>query len=246
MCDSIGVLYEDNHTLAVNKPAGTLVQGDATGDPTLLDTAREYVRQSRGKPGNVYLSVLHRLDRPVSGVVMFARTSKAAARLAEAFRRRTVGKIYLALVEGALPEDEGDCVNWLQKDRAANHSRVTNSKAPGAKQARLHYRDLGPAPQNRRWVEVAPETGRSHQIRVQLAHLGCPITGDLRYGASSGLGHWIALHALQLIAPHPTRKESVRVRAPLPDIWAAFGTPPVDTRAGSDMLEDVPDGGPEE
>ena len=226
MTAALPILYEDNHCLAVDKPAGRLVQADATGDATLLDDAKSYIQEKYGKPGNVYLASLHRLDRPVSGAVLFARTSKAAKRLADAFRRGAVEKLYLALVAGVPVSRSEECVDWLRKDEAANRVHITEPGAPGAKEARLRYKVLGDAADGRAWLAVWLQTGRTHQIRVQLAQLGCPVVGDLRYGHGPKLGHWIALHAWQLTFPHPTRQEPVTVTAPVPTAWKSFGRAP--------------------
>ncbi len=212
------VLFEDNHCLALNKPAGMLVQGDRTGDPTLADAAGSYLRQRYGKPGRVFVGVVHRLDRPVSGVVLLARTSKAASRLAEQFRRGSVGKRYLALVEQAPQPPSGTLVHHLAKDEATNRTRVVGARHAGARLARLRYRVVTQHPGGA-LLEVEPETGRSHQIRVQLAACGAIIVGDVRYGSRRRLGNMLALHASQLEFEHPTREERLRVEAPLPASW---------------------------
>jgi 23S rRNA pseudouridine1911/1915/1917 synthase len=215
----LDVLYEDNHCLAVSKPAGLLVQGDQTGDRTLVDAATHYLREQYGKPGRVYLGVVHRLDRPVSGVVLLARTSKAAARLSQQFREGRVRKVYHALVERSPPDEQGALEHHLRKDTASNRTHVVDAEEAGARRARLRYRVLrregGAA-----LVEIEPLTGRSHQIRVQLAAAGSVIVGDVRYGSQRELGHWIALHAAELEFQHPTRNERVNVRADLPTAWA--------------------------
>jgi 23S rRNA pseudouridine1911/1915/1917 synthase len=202
----------------VDKPAGLLVQADRTGDPTLLDAAREYLRSKYQKPGNIFVAAVHRLDRPVSGVVLLARTSKAATRLAEQFRTGQVEKKYLALVEERPPENAATLEHHLVKDAAANRVRLAEPGEPGARLARLHYRVLDTCPGGT-LVEVGLETGRSHQIRVQLASIGCVVVGDLRYGAQRALGSWIALHAAELAFAHPTRGERIVVRTPLPESW---------------------------
>jgi 23S rRNA pseudouridine1911/1915/1917 synthase len=217
-------VYEDNHCLAVDKPAGMLVQADRTGDRTLADAARDSLRERYHKPGNIYIGVVHRLDRPVSGVVLLARTGKAAARLAEQFRNGTVRKTYLALVERPPAEDEATLENDLVKDAAANRVRVAQPDEPGAQRARLAYRSLGARPGGT-LLEVRPETGRPHQIRVQLASIGCIILGDLRYGSRRGLGPMIALHATELDFQHPTRPERIVVHAPPPESWQALLEP---------------------
>jgi 23S rRNA pseudouridine1911/1915/1917 synthase len=219
------VLLEDNHCLAVNKPAGLLTQGDATGEPSLIDAARAYLREKYHKPGNVFVGLVHRLDRPVSGVVLLARTSKAAARLSEQFRAGTVEKVYWAVVEGICRDEAGEWVDWLWKDQARNVVRTVPAGTAGAQEARLAYRVLG---RGRRGtaLELRPITGRSHQLRVQLAARGLPIVGDRKYGATSTLkaldgGHRVALHARELVIRHPTRAGAIAVVAPTPADWPA-------------------------
>jgi 23S rRNA pseudouridine1911/1915/1917 synthase len=208
---SLTVLYEDNHLLAVLKPARLLTAGDQTGDESLLDQAKAYLKKKYAKPGDVYLGLVHRLDRPVSGVVLFARTSKAASRLSEQFRKGTVRKVYQAVVEGTFLKREGELNDWLLKNEQANVVRVVPAGTPGAKSSQLRYRVL----ETRRGetlVEVNPITGRSHQIRVQLAHAGHPIQGDRKYGAKSGMEGAIALCAVELELEHPVRRERMVVR----------------------------------
>jgi 23S rRNA pseudouridine1911/1915/1917 synthase len=220
---TIEVLYEDNHCLAVNKPAGLLSQGDQTGDPSLVDWAREYLRSRYQKPGKVYVGLVHRLDRPTSGVVLLARTSKAASRLAEQFQSGMVQKIYWALIEGHPDRPEGALVDVLDKDRERNRVRVLHEPELEGREARVEYRVL----QRGRGMcklELRPLTGRSHQLRVQLASRGLPIIGDRKYGSAHVLeaadGHLrIALHARELSFRHPTRKEAIAVVAPLPADW---------------------------
>lgn len=218
---NIVVLYEDNHCLALLKPARMLTVGDATGNVTLFDLAREYIRIKYQKQGEVFLGVVQRLDRPVSGIVLFARTSKAAARLTEQFRSRTVRKTYRAVVEGKLATSEGECINWLRKDPATNIVRIVPAESRGAKLARLLFRRIRFAG-DRTLVEISPETGRSHQIRVQLAALGHPICGDKKYGSKTPLQGAIALHAAQLVFEHPTRREPMTLAAPEPVAWARW------------------------
>lgn len=215
------ILHEDNHCLVVDKPAGMLVQPDRTGDPSLLDWVREDVGRRFAKPGQVFIGIVHRLDRPVSGVVLLARTSKAAARLAAQFRDGTVEKRYWAVVEKSPDAPEGVLEDDLVKDAASNRVRVARSSERGARQARLRYAVLGARPGGT-LVEVQPDTGRPHQIRVQLASRGWIIVGDLRYGSQRELGRWIALHARELAFRHPTRKETVRVGADVPLEWLAL------------------------
>lgn len=220
------VLFEDNHCLVVNKPAGLLSMGDETGDASLVAWAMEDLRIRHQKPGNVYVGLVHRLDRPVSGVMLLAKTSKAASRLAAQFREREPEKTYLTLTEGTLRPASGELVDWLVKDNDRNHTRVAGRNATGAKEAKLKYRLLGTIPSlapsgfgSRTLVEVQPLTGRSHQIRVQLAHAGAVIVGDLRYGSQCALGAMIALHARSLTFEHPVKHEPVTVQAPLPSTW---------------------------
>ncbi|MBA3315779.1 MAG: RluA family pseudouridine synthase [Planctomycetota bacterium] len=219
--DDLEVLYEDNHCLAVNKPARLLTMGDATGERTLLDMAKDYVKRTYAKPGAVFLGVVHRLDRPVSGVVLFARTSKAAARLSEQFRERTVEKVYRAIVEGAPPERDAVLQDWLWKDPGRNVTQVVREGTPGAQQAALAVKRLK-TNGSRSLVEVHPVTGRSHQIRVQLASRGWPILGDGKYGSTVRLDGSIALHASSLTFWHPTQGEEVTVKAQEPASWAGL------------------------
>ena len=221
------VLYADNHLLAVVKPAGTPVVPDASGDESLLEQAKAWIARERDKPGAVFLGVVHRLDRPVSGVVVFARTSKAAERLSAQFRTRVVEKRYLAIGTGLPSPRAGVLEQWLIKDRDANTVRAAAPQASGAKRALTRWRTLGEAgpPGSSRGgvpIEVLPSTGRPHQIRVALASLGAPIAGDLRYGARLPLADKsIALHAARLTLVHPTRHEPIVLAAPLPggDWW---------------------------
>lgn len=214
-------LFEDNHCLAVLKPAGMLVQPDRTGDRTIIDEASDLLRERDQRPGNVFVTAVHRLDRPVSGVLLLARTSKAAERLSEQFRSGTVEKRYVALVEHAPLNPEGTLVHRLIKDRDDNRVRIAPAGDPQARIARLDYRMVGTRPGGT-MLQVRLHTGRAHQIRVQLAAAGCPIVGDLRYGARQPLGSMIALHAEELTFSHPTRGHRVTVRAPVPDSWTAL------------------------
>ncbi len=212
------VLYEDNHCLAVVKPARMLVAGDETGDVSLLDLAKEYLKEKYDKPGNVFVGLVHRLDRPVSGAVVFARTSKAAARLSDQFRRGTIRKTYRAVVEGKVADISGEFVDWLLKNEATNTTTSAAPETAGARHSRLRFRRIATA-RGQSLLEITPETGRSHQIRVQLATRGYPIYGDRKYGSKHSLQGTIALHAAQLTFEHPTRKEPITVTAPDPANW---------------------------
>ena len=228
--DSLSILYEDNHLLVVNKAAGVLVQGDATGDPCLLDHARSYLAARYAKPGGVFVSAVHRLDRPVSGVVVMARTSKAAARLADAFRRGRVDKEYLAVVHGAPPRDSGEIETWLRKDGKTNRVTSHGSAIPGSKHAISRFRILDSAA-GRSLVALELVTGRSHQLRVHLQTLGCPVVGDLRYGPGPALGPRILLHCARMVVPHPIGGAPHEFKAPLPD-WAEHAPFVVDVVVG--------------
>ena len=215
------VVFEDNHCLAVFKPAGVLTMGDRTGDLSIVDQAREYLRQKYDKPGNVFVGVVHRLDRPVSGVLLLARTSKAASRLSEQFREHSVRKVYHCVVAGRPQESSGELVDWLAKDEAKNLSRVVQRPEDG-KLSRLAYRCLKSAG-SLSLLEIELLTGRSHQIRVQLSSRGMPICGDAKYGSKTKLDDWLALHAAALTFEHPTQHEPITVSAPHPANWKRFG-----------------------
>ncbi len=195
--------------------------GDESDDPTVLDWARRYIKQKYAKPGNVYLGVVHRLDRPVSGAVLLARTSKAARRLTEQFRTGTVQKTYWAVVEGRPRQREGELVHWLVKDRRRNVVRAYPSETPGGKLAVTRYRTLA-IRQRLALLEVHPITGRAHQIRVQLSAGGLPILGDTKYGARRQFGRAVALHARELQFEHPVESRRISVVAPLPATWTGF------------------------
>lgn len=217
------VIFEDNHLLVVNKPPGWLVQGDKTGDNTLTDWGRSYIKEKYNKPGEVYLHPVHRLDRPVSGIVTFARTSKASERLNRMFRENQIEKTYLAIVQGIPEDSEGNLVHWLVKDGSKNLVKAYHKEKKEAKKAELAY-DLTLVIKNQSLLLVKPKTGRPHQIRVQLASMKCPIVGDLRYGnGSPNPDKSISLHALQLSFIHPVRKEPLQLTcAPKGQNWSLF------------------------
>ncbi|MCB1183911.1 RluA family pseudouridine synthase [bacterium] len=214
------VIHEDNHLLVVAKPAGLLAQGDRSGDPTLVDAAAAYLREKYAKPGNVYVGLVHRLDRNTSGVMVLARTSKAAGRLSAQFRDDTVRKIYLAVVEGGPPESRGEARAWLAaKGDHEGMTRACTAPFDGARPAHLRY-DVREAAGGFALVEVRPVTGRRHQIRAQMALLGCPLLGDVKYGARLRLpDHRVALHALALEIAHPVGGAPLRFEAPVPADW---------------------------
>lgn len=220
MAAALTVLYEDNHLLVVDKPAGLLVQGDRSGDETLLDRARGYLKTKYDKPGNVYLGLVHRLDRNVSGVIVLARTSKAAARLSDQFRRGTPVKTYLAVAQGRLSEPAAQLTAWLAAE--GDERGVTRSALQpfdGARESRLEYETLEAAA-GATLLRIRLITGRRHQIRAQLALVGCPLLGDVKYGAKAPLpDHRIALHAERLEIAHPIGAEPIAWQAPVPPDW---------------------------
>ncbi len=217
---SLEILYEDNHLLAINKPAGLATMGVAADEPSLLAAAKEYIKRRYDKPGNVYLGAMSRLDAPVTGVILFARTSKAAARLTEQFRTREVDKRYWAIVTGEPPES-GQLVDFVIKDERHRRMHIAEAKRPGAVEARLSFRVLkrltGMA-----HLEVTLETGRKHQIRLQLGSRGMPVVGDRKYGSRAAFEPGIALHARELRFEHPTRGDAIELTAPLPKSWKRF------------------------
>ena len=217
------VIFEDNHLLVIHKPTGWLVQGDKTGDATLTDWGRKYIKEKYDKPGEVYLHPVHRLDRPVSGIVTFARTSKASERLNRLFREDKVEKSYLAIVQGVPNDTEGNLVHWLVKDGSKNLVKAYNKERNGAKRAELSYEVLL-VEKGHSLLMVKPKTGRPHQIRVQLASMKCPIVGDLRYGKGTpNPDKSISLHAFQLSFVHPVRKEPLQLTcAPKGRNWSTF------------------------
>ncbi len=218
------IVYEDNHIIVVNKTASEIVQGDKTGDEPLSERLKSYLKVKYNKPGNVFIGVTHRLDRPVSGLVVFAKTSKALSRLNAMFQTKEVKKTYWAIVTAAPPQEEGELMHYLVRNEKQNKSYAYDRERPESKRAILHYRLL--AHSERYWLlEVDLQTGRHHQIRCQLAKMGCPIKGDLKYGAPrSNPDASICLHARQIRFIHPVSKEMINLTAPLPDgnLWAAF------------------------
>jgi 23S rRNA pseudouridine1911/1915/1917 synthase len=207
---TLQVLYEDNHCLAVFKPADLLTVGDQTGDVSLVDRARDYLREKYRKPGNVFVGIVHRLDRPVAGVVLFARTSKSASRLSEQFRSGRVEKSYQALVEGRVAQPAGELVDHLIKDRETNRVRRATKEDPQGRESILTYQRITISGDTT-FLEVRPRTGRSHQIRVQLAGAGHPIVGDRKYGSKRPFSKGIALRAVRLVFEHPIHRAPVTV-----------------------------------
>lgn len=218
------VVYEDNHIIIVNKTASEIVQGDKTGDVPLSETVKQYLKEKYHKPGNVFIGVTHRLDRPVSGLVVFAKTSKALSRLNEMFKNSEVKKTYWAIVKQTPAETEGELVNYLVRNEKQNKSYAYDTEKPGSKKAILHYRLIARS-DNYSLLEVDLKTGRHHQIRCQLAKMGCPIKGDLKYGfPRSNPDGSICLHARRVRFVHPVSKELIDVVAPVPsdNLWRSF------------------------
>lgn len=218
------VVYEDNHIIIINKASGEIVQGDKSGDTPLADLVKDYIKRKYNKPGNVFLGVVHRLDRPVSGLVVFARTSKALTRLNDMFRNGDIHKTYWAITRNRPPEEEATLTHWITRNTQQNKSYAADRERPNSKKAMLRYRLIG-CTDNYHLLEVQLMTGRHHQIRCQLAHIGCPIKGDLKYGAQrSNPDGSICLHARRVEFVHPVTKQNVVAEAPLPTLppWNAF------------------------
>ena len=218
------VVYEDNHLIIINKSSSEIVQGDKTGDTPLSEIVKSYLKEKYNKPGNVFLGVVHRLDRPVSGLVVFAKTSKALSRLNEMFRTKDVHKTYWAIVKELPKKPEGVLVNWLVRNEKQNKTFVYDTEKVGAKKAILDYKVIAHS-QNYHLLEIHLHTGRHHQIRCQLAHMGCPIKGDLKYGSPrSNPDGSICLHSRFVEFVHPVSKEVIKAIAPLPEgnLWGAF------------------------
>ncbi|WP_347281861.1 RluA family pseudouridine synthase [uncultured Alistipes sp.] len=219
------ILYEDNHLLIVNKHCGDLVQPDPSGESALEDRIKRFIKERDGKPGEVFLGVVHRIDRPVSGAVLFAKTSKALVRLNEMIREGRIRKVYWALTENRPEAESGELRHYILRDGRTNRSKAFDAPRPEAKEARLKYRMAGVGTRYT-LLEVELLTGRHHQIRAQLSKIGCPIRGDLKYGAKRSLpGGGISLHSRQVAFDHPVRHEQVEVTAPVPagdNLWACF------------------------
>jgi 23S rRNA pseudouridine1911/1915/1917 synthase len=225
MTDNLEIIYEDNHLIAVNKTCHDLVQKDDTGDYALDDRLKSYIKEKYNKPGNVFLGVTHRLDRPVSGVVLFARTSKALARMNTLFRSGDVKKTYWAVVKNLPPKETNTLVHYLLRNTKQNKSYYHNHEVKGAKRAELHYHLVGHS-DTYYLLEIDLKTGRHHQIRAQLAAIGCPIKGDLKYGfPRSNPDGGISLHARQIDFIHPVSTEQVSIIASPPEndpLWSFF------------------------
>lgn len=218
------VLYEDNHIIIINKTVSEIVQGDKTGDKPLSEIVKEYLKEKYNKPGNVFCGVTHRLDRPVSGIVIFAKTSKALSRLNEMFKNKQIDKTYWAIVKNMPKEAEGTLSNYLVRNEKQNKSYAYDVEKPNSKLAILHYKLIARS-ERYNLLEVDLETGRHHQIRVQLSKMGCPIKGDMKYGFDrSNPDGGISLHARKVSFLHPVSKERIEVTAPLPKetLWQAL------------------------
>ena len=222
--DLTSILFEDNHLIVINKKPSEIVQGDKTGDKTMPDTIKEYLKVKYNKPGNVFCGVIHRLDRPTSGAVVFARTSKGLERMNAQFREKETNKVYWAIVEQKPEKPEGSLIHFLKKNETKNKSFVTDSEKGGAKEAKLTYKLIASS-ERYHLLEITLETGRHHQIRAQLAAIGCFIKGDIKYGAKrSNEDGSICLHARRLTINHPVTKEVLTFTADTPNtaIWKIF------------------------
>ncbi len=218
------ILYEDNHLIVVNKRPSELVQGDKTGDASIIDNVKNYLKIFYEKPGNVFLGLVHRIDRPVSGAVILAKTGKALTRLNDQIKNKEVQKTYWAITKNIPPQEEGHLINWLIKDEAKNKSKAYDTEKPGTKKAELKYKLISKS-KDYVLLEVNLITGRHHQIRVQLAKIGCPIKGDLKYGfPRSNKDASISLHARKVSFIHPVKKERIEIIAPPPKdpLWDFF------------------------
>lgn len=218
------VIYEDNHVIAVNKTCREIVQGDKTGDQPLSEMLKDWLKEKYNKPGNVFIGVTHRLDRPVSGIVLFAKTSKALARMNDMFRNGEVKKTYWAIVKNRPPKEEDEQVNWLVRNEKQNKSYAYDTERPNAKKAILHYKVIARS-EKYYLLEIDLKTGRHHQIRCQLAKMGCPIKGDLKYGAErSNPDGGISLHSRRASFIHPVSKQLIEIVAPVPNdnLWKSI------------------------
>lgn len=221
---NLQILYEDNHLIAVSKRAGDIVQGDKTGDEPLSGVVKAYIAEKYNKPGAVYLGVVHRLDRPTTGIVIFARTSKALTRLNKLFSERETQKTYWAVVKNAPPKEQDTLIHYLKRNPKQNKSYAYNKEVPDSKKAVLEYKLLKKT-DNYHLLEILLHTGRHHQIRAQLTAVGCPIKGDLKYGFDrSNPDGSIHLHARKLVFTHPVKKEEITLEAPPPKevVWDVF------------------------
>ena len=224
MITNADILFEDNHIIIVQKTAGIPTQGDETGDLSLFEMVQRYIKVKYNKPGDVYLGLVHRVDRPVSGLVMFAKTSKAASRLSEMFREHTIEKTYLAIVANQPPKEEDTLTNYIWKDKEANRAYCYNKEKKGSKKAILDYRQLQQVGKEY-LLEIKPHTGRSHQIRAQLANMGSPIVGDIKYGSKANVeDRSICLLARRLKFIHPVKKTPLEIvsRTPEGRFWQKF------------------------
>lgn len=220
---NIDILFEDNHIIVVNKKTGDLVQGDKTGDAPLSDILKDFIKKKYSKPGNVYLGVVHRLDRPTTGIVIFAKTSKALERLNKMLREKSINKTYWAIVKNKPSKTSDTLVNYLRKNPKNNKATVFNKETKDTKKAILHYKTIKSL-DNYHLLEIDLETGRHHQIRAQLSNINCPIKGDLKYGFNrSNKDAGIHLHARKINFVHPVSKELIEIIAPTPKdpIWDA-------------------------
>jgi len=222
--DKIEILFEDNHLIIINKKAGDIVQGDKTGDKTLGDFVKDYIKEKYKKPGSVFIGVVHRIDRPVTGIVVFARTSKALERMNELFREKKVQKTYWAVVKNKPSDEAGSLIHYLKKDEVKNKSKAFDKEVPGSLRSWLDYKLIS---QSDKYflLEINPLTGRHHQIRAQLAAIGSPIKGDVKYGFDrTNEDASIHLHARKISFTHPVRKEIINIVAPVPDenLWKFF------------------------
>ncbi|MDE5659910.1 MAG: RluA family pseudouridine synthase [Muribaculaceae bacterium] len=219
------IIYEDNHLIVVNKAAGEIVQGDKTGDEPLLERVRAYIKETYAKPGNVFCGLVHRLDRPVAGLVVFAKTSKALSRMCELFRKGEVSKTYWAITRNLPAEPQARLTHWITTVERTNKSTAHQAPCPGAKESRLSYRVIGRS-ERYNLLEVKLETGRKHQIRVQLSAIGCPVKGDLKYGDKrSNPDGGISLMARKIEFIHPVSRQPISLIAPVPDgdpLWLAL------------------------